>query len=90
MTARKMNESSTFGMTITDDGTDAGKVIGNMSATVNNGNPQQNDMFCFTASLISGATRPADSVIQQQMTDFIEQARKQAAAFGLTAFGTAD
>ena len=83
MATRKINESNNYYMPVTDDGTDAGKVIGNMSATLNTGNPS----ISFTASLVQGATLPADSVIQQQLTGFIAQVRTQAASIGLTQFG---
>lgn len=86
MATRKINESSNYGMTITDDGTDTGKVIGNMSATLNTGNPA----ISINASLVQGATLPANSVIQQQLTDFIAQVRNQAADIGLTQFGVAE
>ena len=83
MATRKINESNSYYMSITDDGTDVGKVIGNMSATLNTGNPA----ISINASLAQGATLPADSVIQQQLTDFTTQVRKLAAGIGLTQFG---
>ena len=91
--ARKINESNNYGMTITDDGTDTGKVIGNMSASLNTGN----QAIGINVSLVPAATLltqkveiPADSVIQQQVTDFITQVRRLAATSGLTAFGIAE
>lgn len=83
MATRKINESSNYFMSITDDGTDTGKTVGSMNATLNTGSPTIN----ITASLTQVATLPADSVIQGQFTDFVAQVRKQAANIGLTQFG---
>ena len=85
MVTRKINESNNYYMSITDDGTDAGKVVGNMSATLNTANPA----LSINASLAQGVTLPDDGVIQSQITDFIAQIRAQAAALGLAQFGAA-
>ena len=83
--SRSLIESSNYRQTITSDSTDTGTVIGSMSATVDSGNRS----VSITAVLSQGATLPADSVIQQQLTDFIGQVRTQAAGAGITQFGTA-
>ena len=85
MATRKINESNNYYMSITDDGTDAGKVVGNMSATLNTANPG----VSINASLVPGETLPEAGVIQTQVTDFIAQVRAQAAALGLAQFGAA-
>ena len=93
MATRKINESSNYGMTITDDGTDTGKVIGNMSATLNTGNQTIGinvSLMPAAALLAQKVEIPADSVIQQQVTDFIAQVRAQAASVGLTQFGVVE
>lgn len=84
--ARSLIESNNYRQTITVDGTDNGTVIGNMSATVDSGNRS----VSITAVLSSGATLPADSVIQGQLTDFVAQIRDQANTTGLTQFGIAE
>lgn len=87
MATRKINESSSYYMSITDDGTDTGKVVGNMSGTINTGNAS----FSINASLAEGATMPSDAgIIQKQVSDFIAQVRAQAASQGLTQFGAAE
>jgi hypothetical protein len=83
--ARTLTESNTYRETITSDGTDTGAVVGSMSATVDSGNRSIN----INAVLAQGATLPADSVIQAQLTDFIVQVRAQANSIGLTQFGQA-
>ncbi len=84
MSSRTIVESNNYRMAVTDDGTDTGKIIGNMSATLNTDNPSIN----ISASLVHGATLPADSVIQGQLTEFISEIRVQAGNIGLTQFGT--
>ena len=85
--AREISESSNYGMTITDDGTDAGKVIGNMSGSFSTNTPS----IGINASLVPGAAMPSDiSIVQKQITDFITQVRTQAAGQGMTAFGIAE
>lgn len=83
MATRKINESNNYYMSITDDGTDDGKVVGNMSATLNTANPA----LSINASLAQGVTLPDAGVIQPQITDFIAQIRAQAVTLGLTSFG---
>lgn len=86
MATRKINESSSYGMTITDDGTDAGKVIGNMSAAFSTCIPS----ISISASLAQDAVMPSDlSIVQKQITDFIVQVRTQAANQGMMQFGNA-
>lgn len=82
---RTLIESNNYRETITDDGTDKGTAVGTMSATVDTGNKSVN----INAMVSSNAALPADSVIQQQLTDFIAQVRTQANSIGLTQFGQA-
>ena len=83
MATRKINENNNYYMALTDDGTDTGKVIGNMCGTLNTGNLT----LSISASLTQGVTFPTDSVIQTQITDFISLIRAQASVLGLTQFG---
>lgn len=71
---------------ITADATDAGTQIGIMSATVDT----RSRSLSVSVTLTGGATLPADSVIQSQLTDFIASARNAANTAGLTQFGIAE
>jgi hypothetical protein len=83
--SRTLIESNNYRETITEDGIDTGIVIGNMSATTDS----TNKSISISASLNCNATLPADSVIQQQLTDFIANIRTQASNAGLSQFGEA-
>jgi hypothetical protein len=80
---RIITGSNSYRMTITNDGTDTGSVVGSMSATVDTGNNSVN----INAVLSQNTALPADSVIQQQFTDFIAEVRAQSNSIGLTQFG---
>lgn len=80
---RIITESNSYRMTITNDGTDTGSVVGSMSATVDT----ENNSVNINAVLSQNTALPADSVIQQQFTDFIAEVRAQSNSIGLTQFG---
>lgn len=81
-------ESSQFTYDITTDGTQAGLVIGQVSATLNTGEKTLNfTQQMYNVTLPSGTSMPSDADIAKQIVDFENLIRQKATDGGLGAFG---
>lgn len=79
---RTILQSNSYREIITDDGTDAGKNIGSLSATVDAGSKSIN----ISAVLSQNTVLPANNIIQKQLDDFISEVRSQSESIGLPQF----